>query len=71
MNYEYFKTNRDFKKKFPSGIYKCCQCNRITTNPYICIQCGKQANILFGDIYKFKIGENPPETIFKPIELGK
>lgn len=69
---EYFKNEREFYHKYPSRIYECSYCKRITANPYYCTQCGRQANQLFSrDTHKIKIGNNPEEEIFKPIELEK
>ena len=46
----------------------------MTTNPYICINCGKQSNQLFsGTTYKYQIitEHKNVQQIFKPIELEK
>lgn len=71
---EEFETLREFRKKFPSKFYICCWCKKLTPNPYICINCGKQSNQLFGkDTYKYliKSEHNEVQQIFKPIELEK
>lgn len=63
-----FRSIKEFYFRFPSKIYKCCWCGRITTNPYICIQCGKQANALIANTYRYKIGSDEPKQIFIPLE---
>ncbi len=71
MTVEIFKTEREFIEKFKSGIYKCCYCNQLTSNPYICIHCGNQANKLIStDTYKYMILNEHKEIqqIFQPIE---
>lgn len=69
---EVFENYRQFRKKYPSLIYKCCWCGYLTLDPCICTNCGKQANQLFADnIYQYLIKTIHTETqqIFKPIEL--
>ena len=65
-----FKNWREFYKKYPSKLYKCFRCNKITPNKYICTQCGMQANNLFEFGFKYKIIESKfIEIIFPPIEI--
>lgn len=74
MQPEEFETIRDFEKNFPSKMYICSRCGRITTNPRFCINCDNQSNnFLFSDkTYTYKIVETgKTEQIFKPIELEK
>lgn len=70
---EEFEDYRQFRKRFPSLIYKCCWCGYLTTNPYICDNCGNQSNTLFSDTYQYRIKTIHPEVqqIFRPIELEK
>lgn len=74
MQTEEFETIRDFNRKFPSKLYICPSCRKMTPNPYKCINCGMQAtNLLFAnETYTYKILEtNTVQQIFKPIELEK
>lgn len=64
----YFENQREFSRKFPSKIYLCDKCKKMTTDDTICTNCGAQANRMFADNYKYKIGSNE-RIIFKPIEL--
>lgn len=71
---EIFPNIREFKKKFKSGLYICSWCKKMTTNPYICINCGKQSNQLFSKTtYRYQIlsEHKDIQQIFKPIELEK
>lgn len=71
---EIFTNIREFKKKFKSGLYICSWCKKMSTDPYICINCGKQSNLLFSEnTYKYQIKTEHTEVqqIFKPIELEK
>ncbi len=63
-----FENQRKFNAKFPSKIYICDNCGKMTTNDTICTNCGAQANRMFADNYRYKI-ENEERIIFKPIEL--
>lgn len=69
-SYDYFTTQREFNERYPSRVYKCYQCGRLTIDADICCQCGAQANVLFGDTYRYKIGSEPIRQIFKPIEIS-
>ena len=71
---EIFANKREFKKKFKSGLYICSWCKKMTNNPHICINCGKQSNQLFAEnTYKYliKTEDTNIQQIFKPIELEK
>lgn len=68
MNYEYFETEREYRDKYPSEVYKCYRCKKLTIDPNICTQCGAQANILFGDTYRYKVGDKDVLQIFIPVE---
>ncbi len=73
-----FDSIKDFKKRFPSGVYTCPSCDKESKNPYECDQpkCDWKVYGLLGDlgkgikvIIKDKFLEHPvPENIFKPIE---
>ena len=72
MQTEEFKTELEFREKFPSGLYLCPNCGILTTNKFYCQNCGCQANGLFGTMnkgYKYKIGEESEQEIFMPVEL--
>lgn len=71
---ETFPSRREFRKKFKSDLYICSWCKKMTTNPYICINCGKQSNQLFSEnTYKYQImtEHKNAQQIFRPIELEK
>ena len=65
-----FENERDFYNKYPSRLYLCSECNRLSPNPYFCWECGEQANKLIKKkgIYEYKINDNKYQ-IFIPIEL--
>lgn len=66
---EVFNTIREFKNKFPSGLYICPKCGAMTNDKYVCSKCNNQSNNLFYKGYEYEIKEtNTIETIFKPIE---
>lgn len=74
MQSEKFETAREFNNKFPSKIFICSRCKKLTVNPFICYHCGEQSNNLFeGDRYHYNIKDKSKDiiTIFKPIELIK
>lgn len=75
MQEERFKSYREFNKKFPSKIYKCSNCGKLTNDKYTCINCGWRADGLlktWGKGYKYTIEETgTTEEIFTPIELLK
>ena len=67
-----FKSSRDFYNQFPSQLYKCPKCGKMTADPYYCEYCGNQSTnfIYSGSGLTFTIEEeNRIETIFRPIEL--
>lgn len=71
---EVFETRREFNNRFPSKLFLCSKCKTMTAGPFICKECGHQANGIFKDIndtYKYIIKEESEELIeiFKPIEL--
>lgn len=41
-----FNSEREFYNKYPSRLYVCSECNRLSPNPYFCWECGEQANKL-------------------------
>lgn len=68
---EEFENEREFRKKFHTGLYICNICGFLTANPYICTRCRQQANQLFGEgTYKYKLKtDNEIRQIFLPIEM--
>lgn len=76
MKTEIFETEREFNNKYPSKLYICSNCNKLTPNKLICINCGWRADGLFktnGQGYKYIIKEISSEEkeIFKPVEIIK
>ncbi len=72
MQFEYFENNRDFNIKFPSKFYICAFCGKITTHPKLCIHCFARADGFLKTMdsgYKYQIANEPPQEIFKPLEL--
>lgn len=65
-----FNSDREFEKKFPSKLYICSACGRLTANPYFCCKCGNQANNLLyrSNNFVLKIGDEEEKEIFRPIE---
>lgn len=76
METETFKTKREFKNKYPSGLFVCANCRQLSYDPYYCGNCGFRADGLVGTIgqgYKYTIEESgETDEIFTPIErVGK
>ena len=76
MNIEVFKTQREFNNKFPSKIYICSNCGKMTTDKMNCNYCGWRADGLlktWGKGYKYIIEELSPEVqeIFRPLETRR
>lgn len=76
MQPEEFETRREFNNKFPSQIYVCPKCGKMTINPYVCLKCGWQANGLFDEYsksYKYIIKQESEQSIsiFRPIEFNE
>ena len=74
LSVEVFESRREFNKKFPSRLYICSRCEKMTASPFYCIECGQQSNGIFKETnstYKYTITEESEEIseIFKPIEL--
>ena len=67
-----FKTEREFNKAFPSGMFLCTNCGSLTENRRFCKICGWRADGLLGTQdkgLKYTILEtNESEEIFTPIE---
>lgn len=75
MIQEKFKTKREFKNKYPSGLYVCASCKSLSQDPYYCRNCGYRADGILktmnnGYIYEI---EETGETaeIFTPLERMK
>lgn len=71
-----FKTRREFNNAFPSKIFVCPICEKLTPNPMTCPNCGFRADGLvktMGMGFLYVIEEEGPyaNEIFKPIELIK
>lgn len=68
---EEFENEREFRKKFHSGLYICNRCNFMTADPHICTRCRQQANQIFTEgTYKYKLKtDNEIRQIFLPIEM--
>jgi hypothetical protein len=67
-----FKTVREFRLKFPSKLYVCPRCNKLTTDPILCTICENQSNnFMFQEqTYTYTILETQQtQQIFKPLEL--
>lgn len=76
MEIEVFETQREFNNKFPSGIYICSNCGKMTPYKYYCMYCGSRADGLFKTFnkgYKYIIKEVSSEVqeIFQPIEIRR
>ena len=75
MEVEIFQTYRQFFKKYPSKLYRCCCCGYMNPDRFTCQRCGFRADGLFKTMdmgYKYRIETlNKEEEIFKPIELEK
>ena len=72
MEVEIFETELEFMLKYPSGLFRCSNCQQVTNNSTECQYCGWRADGLlktWGKGYKFKILDTKREyEIFKPIE---
>ena len=72
MESEIFKTKREFKNKYPSGLFVCANCRQLSHDPYFCRYCGFRADGLVGTIgqgLRYTIEETGvTEEIFTPIE---
>lgn len=72
---EKFKTKREFRNKYPSGLYVCTNCKGLSYDPYYCGICGYRADGILktmnnGYIYEIEeTGEK--EEIFTPLERLK
>lgn len=75
MYEEQFNTQREFNKRFPSGLYICTNCGDLTEDRYTCRKCGWRADGLlktWNKGFKYRIEETgTEEEIFIPIELLK
>lgn len=75
MKKEIIKNQREFNKKFPSGLYICSNCGHMNFDKYICQNCGWRSDGLFKTMnkgYRYKLKEeNFEEEIFIPIEKLK
>lgn len=65
-----FNSDREFEKKFPSKLYTCSSCGKLTSNPSFCPNCQNQANNIFYSpkTFRFQIGSKGVQQIFTPIE---
>ena len=71
-----FKTRREFNNAFPSKMYICPICGKLTPDSKTCIYCGFRADGLvktMGMGFLYVIEEEGPyaNEIFKPVELLK
>ena len=76
METEEFESEREFRNKYPSGLYICSFCEKLTPFRYFCINCKSRADGLFktfGKGYQYIIKEFGSEIyeIFTPIERRK
>ena len=70
MQVEYFENEIECDYKYPSKLYKCCYCNSLTADAFVCDTCGWNLRMFdgAGKSYKYKIADGPEVEIFKPIE---
>ena len=71
-----FKTRREFNNAFPSKIFVCPICEKLTPNPMTCPNCGFRADGLvktMGMGFLYVIEEEGPYTheIFRLVEAIK
>lgn len=75
METNVFKTEREFKKKFPSGLFVCSNCKKLVQDKKTCNWCGWRADGLFktwGKGFKYAIEDiNQSDEIFAPVEIYK
>ena len=67
-----FETEREFNKKFPSGLYVCSLCGEISFDAYQCLNCGNQSNnfALYDKTLEYLIKDKGIKNrIFLPAEL--
>ena len=72
MKQEHFKSELEYKNKYPSGLYICSNCRTMTTSSTYCQNCNWSANGLFKTMNKgfvYSIGEGNSVEIFQPIEM--
>ncbi len=72
MQKENFKTELEYKNKYPSGLYICSNCRAMTSSATYCQNCGWSVNGLFGTMnkgYIHSIADGQPIETFQPIEL--
>lgn len=65
-----FNSDREFNKNFPSKLYVCSLCGKLTSNPFFCTNCENQSNNIFyaSNTFFFQIGNKNITQIFTPIE---
>lgn len=69
---EIFQTQREFNNAYPSKVYFCPNCKKITTKRYQCEFCNFQSNNLVNQNYEYEIKElNLKDKILPPIETLK
>ncbi len=66
-----FKSEYEFRQKFPSGLYRCPSCNSIGNEPKHCKFCDWSADCLIKTMGKGIVVEidGKQNEIFKPIEI--
>ena len=69
---EIFQTQREFNNKFPSGLFICPACKKLTSNRYQCESCNFQSNNIANLNFEYEIKElNLKNKILPPIETLK
>ena len=67
-----FETLRQFNNTYPSKLYICPNCKKLTSNKYQCEFCQFQSNNIANQNYEYEIKEmNLKEKILPPIETAK
>ena len=69
---EIFQTQREFNNTYPSKVYLCPNCRKITSNKYQCEFCNFQSNNIANQNFEYEIKElNLKDKILPPIETLK
>ena len=67
-----FETLRQFNNTYPSKLYICPNCNKLSSNKYQCEFCNFQSNNIANQNFEYEIKElNLKEKILPPIETLK
>ena len=67
-----FETLRQFNNTYPSKLYICPNCKKLTSNKYQCEFCNFQSNNITNQYFEYEIKElNLKEKILPPIETMK